>query len=418
MAGQPSRHSAKQRELDLAQLPAPIREGVEELRAAMPRGGVRCVHWNDRYVGIVADVEVDLPTRGPVDDIDIRPVEPVLLLLHRRRYPRKAPLVYSDRMDFPSVRLPHLNPTSKAELASLCLHRGSLDDWFAEHTLTDLVGRASAWLRDAASNRLIRGDDRFEGTRINEALGIAVYRPTDLIEIVERSWAETDRRPGVRFLLVTLLQNAPAAEYLGSRLSYEINFTFPDRPSGTLVDVFHKYNRVVGDQPAEDKLLLGLLVWTAGEPIAEYFAALPSMYGTLRAFCTRLGIDLDAAVEEYRAADAQLLGGVPIVIAILRPQPLIGAFSPIELLHFAVLASPEHREVDGRWKDDAPVFALSHRAPLTIAFAREMSRERPDAPSSFALVGCGAVGSKLSLQLARAGHVNQTLIDDAELSPH
>ena len=58
MAGQPSRHSAKQRELDLAQLPAPIREGVEELRAAMPRGGVRCVHWNDRYVGIVADVEV------------------------------------------------------------------------------------------------------------------------------------------------------------------------------------------------------------------------------------------------------------------------------------------------------------------------------------------------------------------------
>src|SRR5438128_1245775 len=142
MAGEPSRHSAAQRELDLAELPAAIREGVEELRAAVPRGGVRCVHWNDHYVGIAVDVEVDLPTRGPIDDVDIQAVEPVLLLLHRRRYPRKAPFVYSDRTDFPSERLAHLNPTSTADLASLCLHRGSLDDWFAEHTLTDLIGRA------------------------------------------------------------------------------------------------------------------------------------------------------------------------------------------------------------------------------------------------------------------------------------
>ncbi len=418
MAGEPNRHSSTQPELDIATLAPALRQGVVELRAALPHGNVRCVHWNDHYIGIVTDVDVDLPSRGPIHDVDIRPVEPVIVLLHRKSYPQKAPLVYSDRKDFPSKGLPHLNPTSQTNLASLCLHRGSLDDWFAEHTLSDLVDRARAWLRDAASNRLIRENDRFEGTRLSEPSGIAVYRPIDLVETIERSWAETHRRSGWRFVLVTLLRNASATKFLGDRLSYEINFVLPNRPTGALVTVFQKYNQLVGAQPTEDKLLVGLLVWGTGEPLSEYFAGLPSTYGELRAFCTRLSIDLDAAIHDYRDADAQLLGGVPIVIAVLRPQPLIGASSPVELLNFSVLASHEYQAEDGTWKDHAPVFALGHRTPLTVAFAREMSREWPEAPSSLTLIGCGAVGSKLSLHLARAGHVDQTLIDPAELSPH
>lgn len=419
MAEVPSRrHSADLKELASAELPTVIQAGVEELRTAFPDAGVRCLSWNDNYIAVVMELSVDLPSRGPVDDLDIRAVEPVLLLLHKRRYPRTVPLAYSDRKDFPAARLPHLIPTATPDLTAFCLHRGNLDDWFAEHSLTNFVGRGRGWLRDAASNRLMREEDRFEGTRIEDAIGIIVYPPEELISTVEDRWKDSGGEPGTCYVMVTLLENQPAKKFFPARISYRVDFAFPERPSGALIDLFQRYNRVVGQQPQEDRLLLGLLVWPRRTPVVEYFGSVPTSYGGLKDFCNRLGIDLEAAVEDYHSVGAQLLGGVPLVVAVLRPQLLIGASSAVELLHFTILASEQYCEGDGRWKDEAPVLTLSHRTPLTVAFAREMSREPGESSSPFALVGCGAVGSKLSLHLARAGHVRQVLIDPANLSPH
>src|SRR5437867_8360623 len=166
MGEETNRHTAGQRELAPDELPRAIRLGLEELQGAFPGSGARSVSWNDNYVGLAIDVPVDLPTRGPIGGVDIREIEPVVLLLDRRRYPRIAPFVYSDRRDFPAARLAHLIPTGTRDLARLCLHRGSIDGWFAEDSLTDLVDRVRSWLRDAAGNRLIREEDRFEGRRI------------------------------------------------------------------------------------------------------------------------------------------------------------------------------------------------------------------------------------------------------------
>ncbi len=417
MVGEPDRHSVERSEFPLAELPPPIQKGVEELHRGFPQSNIRCLSWNQTYVAVALDLAVDLPSRGPVEDLDIRPVEPVLFLFHKRRFPYKPPIVYSDRKDFPTARLPHLNPTSPDMPASLCLHRGSLDDWFAEHSLTNLVGRVRSWFRDAASNRLIRHQDLFEGTRIWDPLGIVIYTPANMIEAVERRWTESGGRWGSCYIMLAILNNQPAKEHYAARLSYRVHFPLDEPPSGKLIELFSKYNRVIGEKPQEDRLLFGLLVWSPRIVRTEYFGSLPSSYGDLKDFCKRLGIDLGTAAAEYQAVGAQLLGGVPIIVALLRPQPLIGTSSAIELLHFAVLGSEEWR-VDGGWKDEAPVLVLSHRNPLTAAFAREMSREDAPAPSCLALVGCGAIGSKLSLHLSRAGHVSQTLIDEAELSPH
>lgn len=411
-------HSAGRRDVPFGELPPPIRCDVEELRAVFPAAGVRCLHWNEHYVAVHLHLGVDLPSRGPVSEIDIRPIEPVLLLFHLRRYPRKPPLVYADRRDFPVARLPHLNPTSTPNLAWLCLHRGSLDDWFAEHGLTVFVDRIRGWLRDAAADRLIRPEDGFEGTRIQDSFGIVVYPPANLISTVEAQWATRMGASGSMYLMATLLKNESAKAFYPAGVSYRINFPLVEPPSGKIVDVFTRYNHVLGDNPQEDRLLFGLLMWSPRIPSGEYFGALPSTYGHLKTFCARLGIDLGGAVDAYRT-QAQLLGGVPIVVALLRPQLLIGMTSAVELLHFAVLASDEHCDAEGRWREDAPVFPLSHRTPLTAAFARELSRENPKAsPSALALVGCGAVGSTLSVYLARAGQVKQFLIDEADLAPH
>lgn len=411
-------YSSRLRALEIAAVPEPISQAIEELQAATPIGEVKWYHWNGFYMAAALEVSVDLPTRGPVNDIDIRPVEPILILFHGRRYPRKAPLVYSDRKDFPSALLPHLNPTRPGTPAWLCLHRGSLDDWFAEHSLCDFLCRIRSWLRDAGRNRLIREDDRFEGTRVEDPIGLAVYRPSDLISVVGQGWRESGGASGHRFLWATLLNSKEVKKQYPGRFSVRIKFVLHSPPEGNLVELFTQYNTIATDRPELDKLLFGLLVWTPRQEVCEYFGHLPSSYGELKEFCKELGIELERAVDEYRLCGAQMLGGVPILLAILRPQLLIGAESPVEILNFILVASHEYRQDNDRLKDEAPVFVMSHRNPLTVDFASKMSREEVSGTMPLAIVGCGAVGSKLSLHLAKAGHVNQVLIDEADLSPH
>lgn len=411
-------HSATQKILSPDEIPQSIEEGLQELQAALPSSYLTCHYWNKDYIAVTLTLSVDLPTGGPINGIDIRAQEPVIFLFHRTRYPRIPPSVYPDRKNFPIHELPHLNVGGAGNPASLCLHRGSLRDWFAEHSIADLVARARSWFRDAASNRLIREEDRFEGTRILEPSGVTIYQPGDLMTHVEGQWESSGGSAGYSFLMATLLKNKSIKEHYAYQISYRIEFPFPIPPTEKMVEVFRRYNRIVGAVPDEDKLLYGLLIWGPRAPVAEYFGSLPSTYGELKEFCVRLNSPLNAAIEAYHSISAQLLGGVPLILALLRPQRLIGSDSPIEYLHLAILGSDEHSGEDGRWKDDAPVLVLSHRNPLTVAFASQLSREEGALSTPFALVGCGAVGSKVSLHLAKAGQCQQTLIDSADLFPH
>lgn len=418
MVGADERYSDGLAELPRDQLPPKIWAAFEELHEAFPESRVRVLSWNEHYVAISMEVPVDLPARGPVDGVDIREVEPILLLVSRRQYPCRAPSVCSDRKTFPAEQLSHLYPAKRGSPPFLCLHRGSIDDWFAEHSVTDLVRRVRGWLRDAASNRLMREDDRFEGTRIEAPAGIIVYPSQELIQSVEETWRAVEGNPAHRYTMVTLLQNRPVRQFFGPGLSYRTHFMLPGPPTGRLLEIFNRYNQVIGEQAEEDRLLLGLLLLAPRRADHRYFGWLPSSYGELRAFCGDLEIDLEVAMRDYRAHGAQLLNGVPVIVALLRPRLLIGSSSAVELLNFVILASDEYVGADGLVQDAAPVWPLSHREPLTVRLALEVSREREEGRIGLAIIGCGAVGSKVSLHLARAGHVVQALVDPADLAPH
>jgi hypothetical protein len=47
--------------------------------------------WTDSYVAVPLRVAVELPARGPVGGVDIRPEEDIFLLLHRRLTLHQAP---------------------------------------------------------------------------------------------------------------------------------------------------------------------------------------------------------------------------------------------------------------------------------------------------------------------------------------
>jgi hypothetical protein len=421
--GDDRRHTASQQAEQPAKLNPAIADAVEILQAAFPAQKVPLLYWNAHYVAVPLEVRVELPSRGPVGGIDIRAQEPIFLLFNRARYPYVAPSAWSDRKDFPKTKLPHLYPTKPEAPANFCLHRGSLDAWFAEHDVLDVVQRARFWLRDAARGRLIPERDAFEPTRPYDTFGEIIFDPESLRTKVAAAWTANGGAGGFLLTAYELLdKEAKAAVGITGYAAREV-ITVELGAADNLLKLAQRINVLAADPAYEKqvrKWLFGIVAWGSESSITkEYFGELPDKLGALLEWAQNLGIPLGDALTAYLDRGFHLLGGVPVTVAIRRPSRLIGSESDLELITFLVLAADEQAPKDGAWNLDAEVLVADHRTPLTPAFARHLSSHARDAAFGQTLMlGCGALGSKVALHFARSGQTALTLVDPAWLSPH
>jgi hypothetical protein len=382
---------------------------------------VRCVRWDKYRVAAAFTIKVDLPSRGPVGGVDIRPREPIMLVFNRRDYPEKAPMVRSDRKDFPVNRLSHLYVVDEDRPQALCLHRGNFDDWFAEHTLGDLLGRVRGWFRDAAADRLNRDADFFEPTRLDELGGTAIFAPREFQRWVQHGWSGTGAKPGFGFLTMRMLPPDGRTPLKDAYVPVRVrDFYTKGRDLSAKLKETTDFNKAAAGQGNVAPGCFGILCWSARHPpVADYFGRLPKDVSGLLGLCGRYNIPLGEALREYAARGLNLLGLIPIIIAFARPRPLIGTDSAVEPLCFVIdgrnLASAETREPPA----EAAAVPLAQRSPLDPKRAREIAGlEEGYAPGRVLLFGCGALGSKLALHLGRSGHTDLTLVDRDTLSPH
>jgi integrative and conjugative element protein (TIGR02256 family) len=397
-----------------------IEKAFQELRR-ITSGEVRCVRWNDGYVAAAFTVPVDLPSRGPVGGVDIRAQEPILLVFSQRDYPERAPLVRSDRKDFPVSVLPHLNAVKADQPPWLCMHRGSFDDWFAEHTLEDLVRRAMDWLRDAATNRLIHSEDYFEPTRLTDLAGTAVFSPQTFKKWVEKGWKSTGGEPGYGFLAMKLLDPDNYDQVRdGSFPVRALSFHPKEKDLSKLHDAIVELNSIVAKNENLAPWCFGILCWTArSRPVMEYFGHLPREASGLLELCRHLDIPINEALREYASRNLALLKGMPIILGVVRPRKLINSNSNIEPLCFVTNGSAPEFAEKGILPGDALTVSLSHRSPLTPDAAKEISGIGDnDRLGRVLLFGCGALGSKIGLHFGRSGHTALTTVDHDSLSPH
>jgi integrative and conjugative element protein (TIGR02256 family) len=416
-------HSTAQAKEDEDKLSPAIRSAIAELRAKYPDQDVPVLKWNDIYVAAPLSVDVELPGRGPVNGVDIRKREPILLLFPKRSFPHLAPRVYSDRRDFSKTAFPHLNPTGPNVPASFCLHRGSLDAWFAEHTIIDLVERTRGWLRDAARNRLVPEGDGFEPTRSPDTFGTFVYAPEAMVGEVLGHWKGDGGTAGAGIMAFDLLDDERKAETSTSGYSVRHAAFVPEyvlEEHKTIANILNELSKEPQHKGQFQRRLFGLLLWMPEQDIsARHFGELPETLGEFREWAAELGFPIEAALDFYLANDLQFFGGVPIVLAVRRPQQVLGTESDIELLNFLISASGDHWPKEGAWDLAAEVRLSDHRTPLTPAFARKVSALEADASAEPTVVfGAGALGSKVAAHLVRSGSVALKLVDNARLSPH
>lgn len=326
--------------------------------------------------------------------------------------PYRAPSVVSDRPDFPTECLPHQVTLGIGGPASFCLYRGNLDDWFVEHTLQDFVRRVQGWLTDAACGRLARPEDRFEPTQIVgvREVGIVIYSLGVVATIAEECWSGNGGKATISYLPCHWLGSDPRIDQAEeARLALRIE---PRRLSRQKVE-----------SPQREGALAVLVQPRRKQESGESFGDLPWEYAGLRALADRLGLPLQRAVSKYltqcRRRKLPFQPVLPIILAVPRPQPLLGHETSIEMLNLALPTSEKwlHRETS--LKPETPVLWLGNRQPLTTKMARRLSGV-PDELGSLRLylLGAGALGSKVAMHLGRAGITDITIVDNGIFSPH
>lgn len=396
------------------ELVSPLREAVQALEKEF-EVPVRCARAGQLTV-LTLTVQVNLPTRGPVDGLDIRAEEPLNLVFVADTYPYRGPLVLSDRTDFPDDRLPHVNCKLVGWGAWLCLHRGNTDDWLAEHGLVALVHRARKWLSDAACGQLMPDGDGFEPLRLERSRHFTIVDEKVVADEVQHRSAGT-----LRFAISVLeiLEN-PTADPLINKDAYalrQIAFTDLAEAQARWLPLARQQNQFSTGQRG-DQVAFGLLLWGSPDVVTDrYVKFVPSTLGEFRAWAQSYGVDVEEALEQYRSAGLQLFGGIPISVVIRRPRKVLGTTSNLEFLHFVMIATGPTAPDEG-WKEESKILLLSDRRPITPAFARSLSNDKQRTPGSCLLVGAGAIGSKLALHHARGGHTELTIVDNGTISPH
>ena len=403
-------------DLDDSTTPA-IRAAIEQVRSAYPE--IRIYDWG-QYFAVALIVHVRLPFEGPVNDVDIREEEPVILRLHRDRYPHFGTAAFSNRLDFPRDQFPHLNPVNPSSPVSFCLHRDDLNEWMVERTISELIDRVRKWLFDAASNWLIPPGDGWDPIRIIQPTGISVYPAGAIQSLLQKQWKRTHGGAGFSILRYKLLPHS-SDDPLADDASYTIEWTevVSEHKASRVAKEIHKLTQRHDLLQSTDRHLLGMLIHAAKDNICDtYFADIPKTLTQLLQLGSDLELPVAQALELFQRRNYQLFKGIPIILAIKRPFNLAGVESDTELLNLVIRSDEETMIKDGSWNGKAIVAPLLNVGPLDASKAKEISRTKKVGNPTMLIIGCGALGSKLVMHMARAGLINLTLVDDDVLLPH
>lgn len=347
----------------------------------------------------------------------VRAVEPVTLIFPAS-FPLRAPNIFL-RADFDRT-LAHVQPGDPADRPRPCIVDGRLSELLHQQGLAGILNQLVLWLENAALGRLINPAQGWEPVRRDELGGFIVADAEAVRSIVSRDagfgmcrfeFLVSTNGNGSRSVYgkIDPARVAVNPEALGDLLTTK-RWSTPDVRAGTS---------------------LAIVVWPGRMPSGALFVTDTYQPETVINFqalmerATTYGCDrpLRDAINWLQrcAANYDLKKTYPLAVILCarRPFTVIGTHSPIELCSYVMDIGPGALMVQG---DQSPVQPVAHRHSITPSLLRTLSGDAPrdadPALPSWALVGCGSLGSKIALYLGRAGRAPTTVIDRAYLSPH
>jgi hypothetical protein len=397
-------------------LPNAIQESIREIEELFEASEIAVLKINDFSVAIPFAIEVNLPSKGTHENIDIRQFEPILISFSINNYPTTSPRVKSDRKDFPSSNLSHLYAVTNGEPPTLCLVRENLDEWFANRRISDLISVAKQWFSKAANGLLSEDADEFEPVRLEGYIGYSIYSHLKLYRNISENKRHSEKYPYSYLLKTTNLKGLDNPSF--RILDVEVTSKNLQELLLLIMKLDIKFIKERGDNDV-NLHLFGLLVWNDNfDSNNLYSTSLPKTYSELVTFAAQYSISIKEPIGEYikdGLVTSNLTSYIPIIVGVRRPKKLIGFESNIEFFHFVIKVDKESIE-ENTIIPEAKVFFQSHREPISSNLAQKISLNNNQKKTVF--IGAGALGSKLLFHYARGGNFNLKAIDNNTFSPH
>jgi hypothetical protein len=371
---------------------------------------------DDDQAVLTLELAIELPNAARLDgqsQTGVMAVERVDVVL-RDGYPRRCPL-FRLRADFPAA-MPHLAPGDGKSLPVPCLVDGSPDEFFAQHDLVDagimaIIEQMCIWFKRAAIGSLANAKHGWEPVNRDIVLHeVVVDREYLLAKRIGKDAGSVWLRSNfIRRLFQLDCEDSlgvwvgtELAPKIGDKTPFPFEFETPDKAGKTVTAVLWPSHKSTSqDIVADDVTTLGQL------------EARTDAYGMGDQF-RQLLADLERRFENMWSSSPL---PVAVILCVRRPFHLMGRASDIELMAYwfrfhrpkAVNPPP------GLNKGD-PVFPARQVDMPSAALFRRITGA-PEIPDT-SIVGCGSVGSKVALHLARTGARILAVTDNAMLKPH
>lgn len=324
-------------------------------------------------------------------------------------YPQRAP---SPRLrpDFPT-NLPHLNPHTPGELIYPCISESSLDDLLHSLGLPVLFDAASQWLNNAAADELHCPVQGWEHMRRDNVKGL-IHADTYAIRADLDTSTDVVKFYNYRY-------------YLGSSDNLLIGELITPSLGASNSAIKKKYlgidkNTSIRNAPAV------LFRTEDGKVFDEYGPETVHDFGSLRKFAKKLGFEhaFSARLKHLLAISSpqamQKQDKAPIeefivAFAVKRPFNLIGTASAWELLTYRVCFNRKYEETISDGSVVRPTQLIERTCPQLLQM---VSDEKVEQPVKLGLLGCGSLGSKIALHLAKTGCYQFELVDNDYFSSH
>jgi molybdopterin/thiamine biosynthesis adenylyltransferase len=372
---------------------------------------------NGESTQIDVDVRVQLPSRSRCNGISetgVRTVE-TCVLIFGSDWPLSAPKVFL-RADFP-LNLPHINPHRKGERVSPCLFEGSLDELLHRIGLDAIVDQLIDWLHKAAAGTLLDLEQGWEPTRRDSCPSTVVFSAEKV---------------------------AAAAPADGTILVVPADYVTIDGGLYAIInaDLTAQVDPVFYQEVHNDKLgkwgngyaaaFIARAPMTEGHPhvVGYYQPETVVDLATLLDRAAELGINRDAlnqSLDDYFSRSVwdiqqNSCGWVHglyaiVILTIQRPVSLVG--SPgrsVEVLPYVVRYKLNTQSILERNATVHPAFHAHSLSPELLARTSGVSTAATSQP--LVMFGCGSLGSKIAMQLGRAGFGSMTFVDNESMSPH
>lgn len=389
-----------------------LETSIRDLLSFLGKKEMRILVWDENNIAIPIKIRVELPPLGNYNNIDIREIENIILVLSLKHYPSTPPIVITDRLDFPKDKLAHLYIAKEGKPPAFCLVRGSIKEWYSNKRLQDIVIRTKNWFRDAVVGELNENGDQFEPLRLEGYKGTTIYKYQQFANIVYNRESYLDNS---NFSIALFENTSKENDYPSFKFEKIIK---QDQYFDELKKYVESLKRLIQNKSFKVKQLhFGYILWSGDNTsFNDYYVNLPSSWELFKDFCNKYNVELTYFEEFIAEKDFNFFKEIPVVVAIRRPKQVIGYSSNIEFVNFFLELNKEDKN-ENKIINNIPISFQSHNEPLSTEKAKIISGNFPKIKDSM-IIGCGALGSKIAMHFIRNGCTEFLLLDNDSLSPH